>query len=262
MALNKYNITPVTNYGLNAIKSVNGPLVNGIKVNRLMNMYQEGAPVLVNNEGQWVTDNEYGPVFTGKPGYLAGQIAIFARMIQALEIIKYACYTQCDLQTATAYTLQRWGALLNVPPQGLTDAQYRTVLFATIIEYSSKGGIETLIQILKTLTGATSVLLQELFPAKFQITAINANPEISFTFISNAIQNAKAGGVGYSIGITDFNPFVFQGDNSGTGFGGLTNLTPLLNESGDIIYDEYGYPYLVYVAGYASLLGGDFAGVL
>ena len=263
MALNALNVKPITNYGLNALVSVTGPIVNGVKVNRLLNQYQNGVDLATDNQGNYATDNQYNPVFASTPGKLAGQIAIFASFIQALELIKYAVYSQTDLQTAAGYTLQsRWGAFLNQPAFGLSDSAFRTLLFALIDEYSSKGTIPDLIQIFKLITNATSILLQESFPATFFITALGINPNISVNLMQSAIFNAKAGGVGCVAMIADSDPFVFQNDNGGDGFSGIGEWVPLLNETGSPILNEVGAFITVFIGGIQNTFGGELSGVL
>lgn len=249
MALNVYNIKQITDHVLRAI-------------NRLLMMYREPIPTTVDNHMNTILDNEGNPVLDGQIPYISGRVYIFAQYIQREENLKYAMYTQCNLANAAGYTLRRWGAALNVPPAGLTDSQYRAMIYLAITEYASQGTIPNLIQILSQLTGASQIIVQEIFPAKIQLTAIGGSPTVPVSAIEQVIQNTKAGGVGFAVVLSSLNPFVFEYDNSGSGFDGMGNYTPLLNEAGQPILNEQGQDIMVFEPTVDAGIGGNFAGVI
>lgn len=225
MALDKYNVTTIQTHVLDAL-------------NRLLMQYAQNIDYVYDNFGNVVVDNNGDPVINTPLLPLASRVYIFSQRMQMLESIFFALYTQTSLQNAIGITLDRWGVLLRFQRGGLGDDAYRDLLFLIIIEYTSKGQIETLIQIYKKLTGATQVILTEFFPAKIQLTAIGAIPIVPIASIDDVIQATKAGGVGFKNVLASSNPFVFAGDPSGQGFGGVT-------------------------AGYVNQgVGGEFAGAL
>lgn len=219
MALDQYNVQPKTDYVLNALVSVEGPILNGVKINRLLNMYQETFKILQDDGRNLIQDDNGNPVLETPPGYLAGQIYLFCAWVQILETIAYAVYTQTDLQTAIGTTLDRWGDLLGLKRSGLDDEPYRDALFLAIIEYCSKGEAETLIKIFKTITKSTAVSLEEIFPAKIRLTTIGALVSFAPADIQRTIQRTKAGGVGFMMVIGGPNPFGFQGNPLAQPFG-------------------------------------------
>jgi hypothetical protein len=206
MALNQYNVTQIKTHVIDAL-------------NRLLMQYAQNISFVLDNQGNIVVDNNGDPTFSGPLLPLAARIFNFAQRFQMAEDIFYALYTQTNLANAIGATLDRWGVLLETPRGGLDDNLYRANLYLVIIEYVSKGSIETLIQIYSQLTGASKVILFELFPARFQLTAIDANPVIPISGISTVIQRTKAGGVGFNAVIGGQNSFGFLGNPLAFPFG-------------------------------------------
>lgn len=202
-------------------------------IQKLIAQYYEPIPLEVDNKMRPVVDNNGYPVLDGQIGYVAGRVYIFGQYMQREENIQWALLTQTNLASARGATLDRWGVLLNVTRQGLADGPYLQILQLVIIEYTSQGNIETLIQVIKIVTGASKVVLQEFFPAKFQITALGGSPLVPVASVNQFIQQTKAGGVGFKVVLGSPRSFGFAGNPlAGTfGDGNLADIITLKSGS-------------------------------
>ena len=223
MALNQYPVKQITTHVLDSI-------------NQLIAQYREPVQMEVDEKYNPVIDQYGNPNLLGPIGYVAGRVYIFAQYIQREENLKWALFTQTNLTAARGATLDRWGILLNLTRQGLNDTAYLQMLQLQIIQYVTNGSIETIIQVFKILTGGGLIQVQEMFPAKFEVTAIGGNPIVSMTALKNFIQQTKAGGVGFVAKLASSDPFVFAYDKSGDGLFGQDLFTKALTLSAHATY--------------------------
>ena len=147
-------------------------------------------------------------------------IVIFGQQIQELEDMFFDLLLERYLATAIGEQLDMLGDLLNQDRLGLSDDNYRVLLYNKIAEYNSEGAIEDIISIFKIVSGSERVELSELGIAAFALTGFNANPITDTSLIVNSVENAKAAGVkvDHIILTTDI-PFGFEETSDALGFG-------------------------------------------
>lgn len=127
-----------------------------------------------------------------------------------------------SLEDAVGVQLDNVGKLVGLKRRsGQDDATYKTWIEFRIIELMSEGTMNELIFVFKFMMGASTVLFTPLYPAHFLINTPNPNPVVSFSEVRQALEGAKAGGVGYDIIIYVTNPFTFFNDPEGAGFSGI-----------------------------------------
>lgn len=123
------------------------------------------------------------------------------------------------LGTATGEQLDGIGRILDTPRAGLDDVNYRTILTVKISENFSEGTIDNVAGIFSALMVAAKVQVDEIFPAAFRLTAIDALPLLPLANVRISITRAKPAGVGIEALIeAPAIPFVFDGDPDGLGF--------------------------------------------
>lgn len=165
--------------------------------------------------------------FKGKPK-LEGILAAFAAQTQAHEDVGFDLYEDRWLAVAVGVQLDRMGALLNEPRNGLSDDDYRTVLLAKVAQNISNATPEDMIAVFTLLTQGRYVHYEEFFPAAFRLTAVGINPLASPARILAGLNAARPAGVAIeSAAIVTDPPFVFlsDADPAGRGFGSLTDST-------------------------------------
>lgn len=154
---------------------------------------------------------------------LRALIGIVGARAQSVEDVAWALLTERSIATAVGAQLDQLGGVLGVDRGTSTDEQIRIKLYAAIATYRSDGTPETVIGVFKLLTQATTVQMQEVFPANVILTAIAAPYPIGTrTEIREAAEGLKAAGVSLeSVIISGTTPFVFAGDPdpAGAGFG-------------------------------------------
>lgn len=143
---------------------------------------------------------------------------VFSKQIQELENVAFAMLTNRFLTLAEGQQLDGLGEIVGEDRDGRTDAIYKTALGTRISINRSNGEPETLINVLASLTNATDVKYKELYPASVEMTT---NGTSIPTTLSENMHKVRAAGVALTIihaGGT-LNPFVFENDPDGAGFG-------------------------------------------
>lgn len=136
-------------------------------------------------------------------------IEVFGQQAQAIEDTLIDLLNNRSIDTATQTNLDRIGATLNEQRFGLSDANYRIVLYAKIARNFSEGTPEDLIRIYKLLVQADKVLYAEGGYADVYLTALNP-------------QFGLSGEQGTLLTYAPY--FAFFGDN-GTNSAGFGNTT-------------------------------------
>lgn len=136
--------------------------------------------------------------FKGLPN-LDAFLHAFGDQLNDLEEFYTQLMTLRTLQAAEGTQLDKLGVVLGQGRNALDDSGYRTVLQARIAEYQSNGTIEDVIEVLLVLGGASSVLVVESFPARFQAYPLGLNSPVSNADIATAINQIKLAGVGADV---------------------------------------------------------------
>lgn len=153
---------------------------------------------------------------------LKGLVEIDANQTQDEEDMGWDLLTKRALSTAEGAQLDLVGAILGrARATDQNDDDYRDFLEFRVTELLSEGTINDLLFIFQFLMGAASVELQEVYPAHFNLVAVDPNPLVNIAEVHEAIRKAKAPGVGYAITTPIDNPFGFFNDPDAEGFSGL-----------------------------------------
>jgi hypothetical protein len=139
-------------------------------------------------------------------------ISAFGTQLNELEQANEDLLTLRSIFTATGAQLDIWGVILDLDRAGRTDDEYRTRLFIKIAEYYSEGTISDVVQLYTNLMVPTWVKLTEQYPANFMMHAKDPNPIGSTSEIRDAIQAAKAAGVGFDLTFSTSPAFAFLAD--------------------------------------------------
>lgn len=142
--------------------------------------------------------------------------------IQELETVFIDLRDKRSIYDSVGAQLDAWGVVLNRARNGLSDSDYRLVLLGEVAVNVSKGTPEDMIQVFRIFTQPTYVSLNEIFPAKLQLTSVGGVPIGSVDDIKDAVRRACPAGVAIDLFTTaPGNPFVFLGDPdpNGRGFG-------------------------------------------
>lgn len=86
-------------------------------------------------------------------------LAAYVDQIQEVEDALYPVIAARMLDSATGSTLDAIGTYFNVARQGLNDADYRNVIYGTIAVQSSDTTVETLLNCVLKLFGASQVFI-------------------------------------------------------------------------------------------------------
>jgi len=127
-----------------------------------------------------------------------------------IESMFWDLHTLRWLDSSEGLQLDNLGYNLSVERQGLSDINYRQIIYAKIGQYNSNGTINEIIKLIKLMTNAEFVLISELFPAKLVIAIIGDSLNLDADFLESSIKGAIAGGVGIDIIIAGHTPvFVY-----------------------------------------------------
>lgn len=120
-------------------------------------------------------------------------IRAWAQQSQDAEVAAFGVLTLTTLANAEGEQLDALGTVVGVEREGRTDADYRVRIGAQILLNNASGTIEDLIQLAVAL-GATTLELNEVFPAKLEIVAgVNI---VNGVEIGRVMGLAKPAGVG------------------------------------------------------------------
>lgn len=157
-------------------------------------------------------------------------ITTLMKDFQEFEDSVWKLFSGAGVSTATGAQLDMMGELLAVKRYGRADSTYRSRLQAAIIQYTSSGRWEQVLEGFRLLTGARSTQGEELFPAKIVMTAIGAEnlAGVDLNEVRDALHKLKAVGVGLNAALIVADPpFVFAGDPDihGAGFADANNYS-------------------------------------
>ena len=143
-------------------------------------------------------------------------LTVFTDQIQEVENTLIDLLNDRSLSRASGAQLDIIGSIVGVDREGRTDEDYLPVILVQIQVNNTGGEEEALTALLMSLSQATVIDIQELFPAKLDI-ALNANDIPATT--AQLLRRAITAGVGFQVAQTDGEvPFAFEGSNVGTGF--------------------------------------------
>lgn len=150
-----------------------------------------------------------------------GLITPFVDQIQDLENALFPFFTAYGIDTAVGEQLNNLGEIVGEPRNGLSDDAYRIQIKAKIIKNIYEGEPNTMILIFQSLTGANVVILNELYPAAFAISADGVTPGLDPDEIRENVQGVAPAGVRleYVAYTEEELAFSFDGLIPGGGFG-------------------------------------------
>lgn len=164
--------------------------------------------------------------YQGLPN-MTSLITALVEQIQDLENAAFPIAEEREFFNGTTYVavaaqLDGIGDLVNVPRNGLSDAEYLILILGTIAENFSDGTWLVILNIIQILTQSTDITVFEHFPASIAIDLVNPNLDPNFWPLVGEILQASLGeaiALDY-IGIYDpANIFTFSGGKvAGQGF--------------------------------------------
>lgn len=163
--------------------------------------------------------------YANKPNIL-GLINAIVGPIQELEGMFQDLLNGRTIDNAVGILLDRLGAIVGQPRQGLDDDAYRIRIKIRIMQNVSQGEPDTLILVYQNLLSADLVFYQEAYPAGVMLMGDAPIPAGQETNIYENIQEVAAAGVRVdTIGTFDkVNPFCFAGGPIiGGGFGDMND---------------------------------------
>lgn len=168
--------------------------------------------------------------YKGKPNW-DKMLNLISDGFTELENVFWDLYIKRWLESSEGTQLDNLGDNLSVERQGLSDDNYRQIIYAKIGQYNSNGRIEDILNITKLLTNASLIEVNETFPAKLSINIIGDSLNLNDDFLESSIKASTAGGVGLdSVVITENLPyFKFQDlslsdiDADASGFSSLSS---------------------------------------
>ncbi len=120
------------------------------------------------------------------------------------------------LELSVGVQLDRLGVLLGQGRNALSDSDYRTLLQTRIIQYQAQGTVEEIIQAILALSVTSVVQLTEVFPAAFQVVAVDlSNVVVASSDLKAAIFGMKLAGVGAQINQVSSPAFAFDTASAG-----------------------------------------------
>ena len=134
----------------------------------------------------------------------------------------FAMHSSASIATAVGAQLDVIGELLATPRLGRLDNVYRPRLYAAVVQFTSSGRWEQIVEGFRLLTGARSTQGGEIFPAGIDLTAVGAEnlSTIDLNEISAALKQMKAAGILLNAALVIADPpFVFGGDPDPLGQG-------------------------------------------
>lgn len=147
---------------------------------------------------------------------------LFSIQLDLLQVEIAKAYLLYVIADQSGYNLDQIGTIVKQPRGAAeTDEEYRISLYAAIKSRVSSGSIPDILDVVEIVkTGDASLQtanIIELFPAKIQVYT---NMERLLSDNKKILNDSRAAGVGmivnYASGV---NPFVFDGDSDGAGFG-------------------------------------------
>lgn len=146
---------------------------------------------------------------------------IFSIQLDLLQVEIAKAYLLYVIADQAGYNLDQIGTMIKQPRGAAeTDEEYRISLYAAIKSRVSSGSIPDILDVVEVVKSGDSTLtanIIELFPATIQVYT---NMERLLSDDKKILNDSKAAGVGMILNYaTGVNPFVFDGDDDGSGFG-------------------------------------------
>lgn len=146
---------------------------------------------------------------------------LFSIQLDLLQVEIAKAYLLYVIADQSGYNLDQIGTVVKQPRGAAeTDEEYRISLYAAIKSRVSSGSIPDILEVVEIVKSDGETLtanIIELFPAKIQIFT---NIERLLSDNKKILNDSRAAGIGmilnYASGV---NPFVFDGDSDGAGFG-------------------------------------------
>lgn len=162
--------------------------------------------------------------YKGKPR-IEGMISCFVEQIQELEDVVFDLPEDLAIATAVGVQLDLIGTIVVQERLGFSDDIYRALLQAKVGENVSKSTPENVIDVVKLLTGAGLVHLQEFYPAGYGISIDQDIDPSLIDFFYDRIERVDPAAVRLE-SLVCFDPdeaFAFDGGpGTALGFGDLT----------------------------------------
>jgi hypothetical protein len=166
---------------------------------------------------------------------IEGLVGMHGQQAQDVENAGFDFLTKIPLQTTTGAALDRWGAVLNESRNGVSDANYRALLFFKVSKNISNGTPEELISILQQLMQGDAVEFVEDFPAAFHMAIINAQNLADPSMIFSQMQQMCPAGVRLNYIAAGYSPhpFAFLGNPNPQALG--FSSAPGLDDGGQFV---------------------------
>ena len=140
---------------------------------------------------------------------------VFSVEFQNIENMFWDLYEKRWITSSEGQQLDNLGYNLDIERQGLSDTDYRQIIYAKIGQYNSNGTIDEISSLVKLMTNADKIIINELYPAKIEITIIGDNLNLNKDFLKASIQKSIAGGVGLELIIAGHFPVFCYAKESG-----------------------------------------------
>lgn len=158
----------------------------------------------------------------------------YVAQVQELDTAAAGLLTKTGIESAEGVQLDGLGEIIGIARNGLSDDDYRTVLFAYIRVNTSGGTIEQLIEVVRLSTNSAvidqEITLEEFFPAAVKITHEAALPSGVGLIAAQAMFLAKAAGIHVIFEYHETEPiFAFDGAGGAKFNGGYYLKTAIRN---------------------------------
>lgn len=173
--------------------------------------------------------------FKGKENIQA-LVEMFMEELNELEVTGFQLLLQRSVADAEGAQLDIIGEHVGLPRGGRTDTEYRIAVYGKIAQNSSDGSAPTVYQLVKTLTGSSTVRIIDQYPAAVKIIIDAALTDISQR---EAIQSALGAGIALDAVQVIPTPSTFFTLGSSDG-GGLSPATGLGLSTSDAIPSPTG----------------------
>lgn len=139
--------------------------------------------------------------------------------VQELEDASFQVILDRWLTTAIGVQLDLLGEIVGETRAGRTDEDYRVFLQIRILRNLSQGETETIISVVKVVTGTDQIIVEDRGNAKIKVTYIDAALSITNQEVAEGVRSIRAAGVGIRVleSVSDY--FGFSDDSGSLGFG-------------------------------------------
>lgn len=147
-----------------------------------------------------------------------------AAQYQEIEDAGFGMLRAMTIEHAIGATLDRIGNVVGLIRNAMTDDDFRIEIRTKISQRQSYGRVDDIITGFKLLTGSSSVLYGEIYPAGIYITGLGNPTQPNPEQFSRFIGSVKPAGVALVIASLVWDPpFSFDGSTDGEGFGDVAD---------------------------------------